>query len=103
MVAASKIATVPKLTAKQEASVFDAVAALRSARALRGGEKRRFALGLKRPRVRERFVANAYAEYLHQGGAAGDMAEFVKWLLQWVVDNQETILKLIMALVSIFA
>ena len=93
----------PKLTAAQESKIFDAIAAIRPAQAMGRGERRRFTLGLKRQRVRERFIANAYAKFLDEGGrAGGDMAEFVKWLLAWIVDNQDTILKLIMAIVGIF-
>lgn len=101
MVAATKNATIPQL-GQDEAKVFRAVGALRSVTRFGVERKRRFRLGLRRPRVRRQFLANAYEAYLEGGGRTGNVGEFVKWLLEWVVKNQDAIIRLIESLIAIF-
>lgn len=53
-----------------------------------------------------RFLNNAYDRYVRQqaalGAPVGAPADFFQWLLQWVVDNQDSIMKFIMAIITLF-
>lgn len=54
----------------------------------------------------QRFLNNAYDRYVRQqaavGGEVGGPAEFFEWLLNWVIENQDSIMKFIMAIITLF-
>lgn len=93
--------------ALEENDVLSIKNALRENSRLRTGQFRK---ALKKtaddPVVFNRFLGHAYERYTREcrrnDQEVGSNAEFVKWLLQWIIDNQTSIMKFIMAIIALF-
>ena len=102
-------AVMPKLTNEQLDSVRAALATQgqqasgRSRRILERIAKDRRGTG-DNGRLFSRFMQRSYERYVEANdGRAGSAGDFIKWLLDWIVTNQDSILKFVMAIISLFS
>lgn len=53
----------------------------------------------------DEFIESARTEHSapRAAGAPGADGEFIKWLLQWIVDNKDVIIEIIKTIIDLFA